>query len=1136
MSFGYGVGDFLAVVNLAKTIKERFVNAPEQFKQISEASKTLCNVLRDIENTYQQAGLNTKQKKHLDDVYRSCYHDLNELLRRLDKYQELNFGTNSLGGAYRHFWKRLKWDQARMAEMHQRIHSDIHVFSLLSTSLTRYARKHPRKANAHVFRNSQVAFATKELVDQINNTMEDKACHEILEWLTTVNYATQQEDFLKRRQDGTGKWLLGTDKFQQWINNENKNILCTGIPGAGKTILTAIVIENLEEKCQYDRSVGLAYIYCNFRRHNEQSVDDVLASLIKQLCQRMLSLPEDIKSLYAQHKKRQTRPKLDELSESLSVLLGHFSRIFIVVDALDEYSSRDEALRRLLSELFRLQSNSTVSIFATSRHSPAIQSAFEGCLQQEISAAAEDVRAYLEGHISQLSRVVLRNDELQKEIVNAITKTVNGMFLLAQLHLDSLEGKLSVTAIRRALKQLPSGTDAYNIAYEEAMERINGKTAGEKELAFQIIAWITCARKPLKITELQHGLAVEIEETEFDTENLPDVQDMEAACAGLVTVDEKSHIIRLVHHTAQEYFERTQTQWFPRAHYDMAKVCMAYLLYCLQSGAGLRTAGYPFARYSRHYWAHHFARALAKPGLARGLLLDKKKVVLCAQDLVTHLGIRKAFQLAVQVPELVTEAHLAAFFGSENALRELLEAGYALNSLDATNRSPLSWAAENGHEEATRFLIKQGLVIDHKDRWGLTPLALAANKGNPEVMSLLLSNGASPDLKGNAGRTPLMLGCQKGHDYVMDGDTMLWAAIDSQKKVVELLLEANCDPNLKDERGWTALHYAARYSHSEVIKLLLAKGADRLSTDNAGQTALFNAARYGNGFVVDLLLKQGFDPNHMDASGMTPLLLALEHKCYRTAMALIHIGICADVRSRRRGITPLICAIQEDHNRIARCLLDCGADPNLTDQKLGRPPLVWAARRGNYSMVEALLSRGVDADSQDRNGWTALLVAIALDRKETGDEALVKQILESGGYPEAHSFHVMSPVTRPTRRGYEGIVRLLLQYKANPDAANRQGWTPLMAAAAAGRGSTVRLLLDTGRVNPKRRDKYGRDAALHARRHGHNQIALLLSRQMDETNMTINEVVCTAGQPENAPLIVCRATGTQESGKSPVSL
>lgn len=276
---------------------------------------------------------------------------------------------------------------------------------------------------------SQVAFTTKELVHRVNNTMEDKAQHKLLEWLTTVNYATQQGEYFKRRQEGTGKWLLGTDKFQQWINNENKNILCTGIPGAGKTMLTAIVIKHLEEKCEHDRSVGLAYIYCNFRRHHEQSVDNILASLIKQLCQRMSFLPEDIKTLYAQHKKRQTRPELDELFESLSVLLGHFSKIFIVVDALDEYSSRDEALRRLLSELFRLQSNSTVSIFATSRHSPVIQSAFDGCLQQEIFAAAEDVEAYLRDHMSDLSRVVLGNNKLQDEIVEAIMKTVDGMYV-----------------------------------------------------------------------------------------------------------------------------------------------------------------------------------------------------------------------------------------------------------------------------------------------------------------------------------------------------------------------------------------------------------------------------------------------------------------------------------------------------------------------------------------------------------------------------------------------------------------------------------------------------------------------------------------------------------------------------------
>lgn len=52
---------------------------------------------------------------------------------------------------------------------------------------------------------------------------------------------------------------------------------------------------------------------------------------------------------------------------------------------------------------------------------------------------------------------------------------------------------------------------------------------------------------------------------------------MVSACAGLVTSDEESRIIRLVHYTTQEYFERTQTSWFPNAQDDITKVCITYL-------------------------------------------------------------------------------------------------------------------------------------------------------------------------------------------------------------------------------------------------------------------------------------------------------------------------------------------------------------------------------------------------------------------------------------------------------------------------------------------------------------------------------------------------------------------------------
>jgi hypothetical protein len=36
MSFGYSVGDFIALLQLANNVRERFVNAPRQFKAISD--------------------------------------------------------------------------------------------------------------------------------------------------------------------------------------------------------------------------------------------------------------------------------------------------------------------------------------------------------------------------------------------------------------------------------------------------------------------------------------------------------------------------------------------------------------------------------------------------------------------------------------------------------------------------------------------------------------------------------------------------------------------------------------------------------------------------------------------------------------------------------------------------------------------------------------------------------------------------------------------------------------------------------------------------------------------------------------------------------------------------------------------
>lgn len=72
------------------------------------------------------------------------------------------------------------------------------------------------------------------------------------------------------------------------------------------------------------------------------------------------------------------------------------------------------------------------------------------------------------------------------------------------------------------------------------------------------------AKSPLTTPELQHALAVEAGDVELGEDNIQEIEEVVSVCAGLVTVDEQSDIIRLVHYTTQEYFERTQTRWFPK--------------------------------------------------------------------------------------------------------------------------------------------------------------------------------------------------------------------------------------------------------------------------------------------------------------------------------------------------------------------------------------------------------------------------------------------------------------------------------------------------------------------------------------------------------------------------------------------
>jgi hypothetical protein len=269
-------------------------------------------------------------------------------------------------------------------------------------------------------------------VERLNQHRDDQECAAIGDWLTPVEYGAQQQDLYSRRQPGTGQWLLNSTAYQTWRDTRGQTLFCPGIPGAGKTMLTAIAIEALTTFYSQTpgETVGIAFVYCNFRRRDEQTADQLLANVLKQLSRQRPSLPEPLKELWAKHQERQTRPSSDEISKLLRLTASPFSRLFIVVDAVDECQASDGCRARFLAEIRSVQKELGANVFVTSRFIPEIVDHFRGIsgsVTLEIAASREDVERYIEGNMVQLPAFVQRNTKLQADIKDSISVAVDGM-------------------------------------------------------------------------------------------------------------------------------------------------------------------------------------------------------------------------------------------------------------------------------------------------------------------------------------------------------------------------------------------------------------------------------------------------------------------------------------------------------------------------------------------------------------------------------------------------------------------------------------------------------------------------------------------------------------------------------------
>lgn len=134
-----------------------------------------------------------------------------------------------------------------------------------------------------------------------------------------------------------------------------------------------------------------------------------------------------MKSLYERLQKQNKRPSLEDLPETFQLVASSYSRVFIVVDALDECDDTDNSRTKLLDELFSMQSKIGLNLFVTSRFIKSIEKRFKGLPSVEIRPSHGDIFNFLDRHMSQLPDFVEGNKDLQSEIKTEIEVAIEGM-------------------------------------------------------------------------------------------------------------------------------------------------------------------------------------------------------------------------------------------------------------------------------------------------------------------------------------------------------------------------------------------------------------------------------------------------------------------------------------------------------------------------------------------------------------------------------------------------------------------------------------------------------------------------------------------------------------------------------------
>src|SRR5437588_10768022 len=268
---------------------------------------------------------------------------------------------------------------------------------------------------------------------------------------------------------------------------------------------------------------------------------------------------------------------------------------------------------------------------------------------------------------------------------------------------------------RKKLEEMTKG-NGLGDAYTATLTRLKAQKGNKPTFGLRVLMWVLYSEQPLRAEELCHAMGVEVGSTDLDVENVPALRTLLASCLGLVTVEESSSTVRLVHYTLQEHLLSDPTL-FRSPHSTIAEVCLTYLNFeCVRDLSPTlysAPATMPLLEYASYYWGNHARREMAENVKRLALrLLDRFDEHISTQLMLLHyIGWTSPYFYGRRGPIGFTGLHGVAFLeiaGIVVAVLEMKE--WDVNATDSMGSTALTWAAGRRHQEVVKVLLGQGDV------------------------------------------------------------------------------------------------------------------------------------------------------------------------------------------------------------------------------------------------------------------------------------------------------------------------------------------------------------------------------------------------------------------------------------------